>query len=152
MRISGVGIRAQAKPILRTGQVFTLQTAAAVALAIFGYAHVSARAESDLDAWTRINPVCKNQASEACCESYRSFVAAHRDSRLKPIAKRRLARCLVNEQRTRGIQEVPQGHVLDIDFRRGPSGEGRVLITLLDPNTRIEVTEKGKHVCCGASM
>jgi type IV pilus assembly protein PilQ len=34
----------------------------------------------------------------------------------------------------------------DIDFRRGSSGEGRVLITLPSPDTRVAVTEKGKHV------
>jgi len=36
--------------------------------------------------------------------------------------------------------------VRDIDFRRGPNGEGRVLITLPSPNTRVAVTEKGKRV------
>jgi type IV pilus assembly protein PilQ len=36
--------------------------------------------------------------------------------------------------------------VRDIDFRRGSSGEGRVLITLPSPDTRVAVTEKGKHV------
>jgi type IV pilus assembly protein PilQ len=36
--------------------------------------------------------------------------------------------------------------VRDIDFRRGPDGEGRVLITLPSPDTRVSVTEKGKRV------
>jgi type IV pilus assembly protein PilQ len=36
--------------------------------------------------------------------------------------------------------------VREIDFRRGSAGEGRVLITLPDPNTRVSVTEKGTHV------
>ena len=36
--------------------------------------------------------------------------------------------------------------VRDIDFRRGSNGEGRVLITLPSPNTRVAVTEKGKRV------
>ena len=39
--------------------------------------------------------------------------------------------------------------VRDIDFRRGPNGEGRVLITLPSPNTRVAVTEKGKRVVVG---
>jgi type IV pilus assembly protein PilQ len=34
----------------------------------------------------------------------------------------------------------------DIDFRRGPNGEGRVLIKLPGPKTRVAVTEKGTHV------
>jgi type IV pilus assembly protein PilQ len=43
----------------------------------------------------------------------------------------------------------------DIDFRRGPNGEGRVLITLPSPNTRVAVAEKGKRVVVeiiGASL
>ena len=36
--------------------------------------------------------------------------------------------------------------IQDIDFRRGPSGEGRVVITLPSPNTRVSVAEKGKRV------
>jgi type IV pilus assembly protein PilQ len=36
--------------------------------------------------------------------------------------------------------------IKDIDFRRGPNGEGRVLITLPSPETRVSVTEKGKRV------
>jgi type IV pilus assembly protein PilQ len=36
--------------------------------------------------------------------------------------------------------------VRDIDFRRGPNGEGRVLITLPTPTTRVSVTEKGRRV------
>ncbi|MCG6861799.1 MAG: type IV pilus secretin PilQ [Chromatiaceae bacterium] len=36
--------------------------------------------------------------------------------------------------------------VRDIDFRRGPNGEGRVLITLPSPNTQVSVNEKGRHV------
>lgn len=38
------------------------------------------------------------------------------------------------------------GGVRDIDFRRGPNGEGRVLITLPSSNTRVSVNEQGKHV------
>ncbi len=33
-----------------------------------------------------------------------------------------------------------------IDFRRGPKGEGRVLVTLPSPDTRVTVSEKGRHV------
>jgi len=38
------------------------------------------------------------------------------------------------------------GGIKNIDFRRGPEGEGRVVITLPSPNARVSVTEKGKHV------
>jgi type IV pilus assembly protein PilQ len=38
------------------------------------------------------------------------------------------------------------GGVKDIDFRRGPNGEGRVLISLPSPDSRVSVTEKGKRV------
>lgn len=38
------------------------------------------------------------------------------------------------------------GDIRAIDFRRGPGGEGRVLITLPSPSTRVSVTEKGKKV------
>jgi type IV pilus assembly protein PilQ len=36
--------------------------------------------------------------------------------------------------------------IRDIDFRRGAEGEGRVLITLPSPDTRVSVTEKGRRV------
>jgi type IV pilus assembly protein PilQ len=36
--------------------------------------------------------------------------------------------------------------IQSIDFKRGPNGEGRVLITLPNPNTRVSVTEKGQRV------
>jgi type IV pilus assembly protein PilQ len=36
--------------------------------------------------------------------------------------------------------------IQDIEFKRGPNGEARVLITLPSPNTRVSVTEKGKNV------
>ena len=38
------------------------------------------------------------------------------------------------------------GGIKNIEFKRGPNGEGRVLITLPSPNTRVSVTEKGRHV------
>lgn len=38
------------------------------------------------------------------------------------------------------------GGIQDIEFKRGPNGEGRVLIRLPSPNTRVSVTEKGRHV------
>jgi len=40
----------------------------------------------------------------------------------------------------------PQGAVKDIDFRRGAEGEGRVLITLPSPGTRVSVREEGQDV------
>lgn len=40
----------------------------------------------------------------------------------------------------------PAGGIRNIDFRRGPNGEGRVLITLPSPNTSVSVTEKGERV------
>ncbi len=36
--------------------------------------------------------------------------------------------------------------IRDIDFRRGPTGEGRVQVTLPSPTSRVSVTEKGTHV------
>jgi type IV pilus assembly protein PilQ len=40
----------------------------------------------------------------------------------------------------------PTGGIQDIEFKRGPNGEGRVLIRLPSPGTRVSVTEKGRHV------
>jgi len=34
----------------------------------------------------------------------------------------------------------------NVDFRRGPEGEGRILITLSDPSTSIDVREEGERV------
>ncbi len=48
-------------------------------------------------------------------------------------------------EQTAPVESVAGG-IQNIDFKRGPNGEGRVLITLPGPNTRVSVTEKGKHV------
>ena len=48
--------------------------------------------------------------------------------------------------RPRSRPSAPAGAVRDIDFRRGPNGEGRVLITLPASSTRVSVTEKGTRV------
>ncbi|MEA3277647.1 MAG: type IV pilus secretin PilQ [Pseudomonadota bacterium] len=61
------------------------------------------------------------------------------------------ARSQGGTQRTaaRAPASKPQGGargIKDIDFRRGPNGEGRVLITLPSAGTEVSVTEKGKHV------
>jgi type IV pilus assembly protein PilQ len=40
----------------------------------------------------------------------------------------------------------PGPNVRDIDFRRGPDGEGRVLIKLPTPSTRVTVREQGSRV------
>lgn len=47
-----------------------------------------------------------------------------------------------------GAQSAPSGGagLRDIDFQRGPGGEGRVLITLPSPTTRVAVTERGDRV------
>ncbi len=37
-------------------------------------------------------------------------------------------------------------NVLDIDFRRGLKGEGRILVTLADPNTPIDLKKRGKQL------
>ena len=39
-----------------------------------------------------------------------------------------------------------RGTLEDIDFRRGADGEGRVVITLPSPDTRVNVTEEGRDV------
>ncbi|KXX65715.1 type IV pilus secretin PilQ [Marichromatium gracile] len=41
---------------------------------------------------------------------------------------------------------APGGSVRDIDFRRGAEGEGRVLIRLPNPETRVTVREQGRRV------
>ncbi|WP_338115101.1 type IV pilus secretin PilQ [Thiocapsa imhoffii] len=41
---------------------------------------------------------------------------------------------------------APGPNVRDIDFRRGPQGEGRVLIELPSPTTRVTVREEGTRV------
>ncbi|MDH3947574.1 MAG: type IV pilus secretin PilQ [Gammaproteobacteria bacterium] len=37
-------------------------------------------------------------------------------------------------------------NILNLDFRRGTKGEGRVELTLADPNTAVDMTKRGKQV------
>ena len=37
-------------------------------------------------------------------------------------------------------------NILNLDFRRGNKGEGRVELTLADPNTAVDMTKRGKQV------
>lgn len=37
-------------------------------------------------------------------------------------------------------------NILNVDFQRGIKGEGRVLVTLADPNTAVEMKKRGKQV------
>ena len=37
-------------------------------------------------------------------------------------------------------------NILNLDFRRGTKGEGRVELTLADPNTAVDLTKRGKQV------
>ena len=37
-------------------------------------------------------------------------------------------------------------NILNVDFQRGLKGEGRILVTLADPNTPVEVKKRGKQV------
>jgi type IV pilus assembly protein PilQ len=46
----------------------------------------------------------------------------------------------------RGARAVERGAVKDIDFRRGASGEGRVLITLPSAETQVSVRQEGQEV------
>lgn len=41
---------------------------------------------------------------------------------------------------------IPQQTIKGIDFRRGPHGEGRLLLSLSNPNTVVDVKEKGGRV------
>ncbi len=41
---------------------------------------------------------------------------------------------------------IPQQTIKAIDFRRGPQGEGRLLLSLSNPNTVVDVKEKGGKV------
>lgn len=61
-----------------------------------------------------------------------------------PAPPPRTSRPTASHSRSRPVG--PAGGVRNIDFKRGPNGEGRVLITLPSPNTRVSVTEKGKRV------
>ncbi|MGH8551552.1 MAG: type IV pilus secretin PilQ [Methylococcales bacterium] len=42
--------------------------------------------------------------------------------------------------------ELPPQTIRNIDFRRGPGGEGRILISLNDPNTVVDMQEQGGKV------
>ena len=41
---------------------------------------------------------------------------------------------------------IPKQTIKDLDFRRGPNGEGRLLISLSNPNTVVDAKEKGGKV------
>ncbi len=46
------------------------------------------------------------------------------------------------EPRERPADRATRG-IADIDFRRGRQGQGRVLVELSDPNTQVDITERG---------
>ena len=37
-------------------------------------------------------------------------------------------------------------NILNLDFRRGEKGEGRIVVTLADPNTAVDIKKRGKEV------
>ncbi|MGR9072673.1 MAG: type IV pilus secretin PilQ [Gammaproteobacteria bacterium] len=41
---------------------------------------------------------------------------------------------------------IPEQSITDLDFRRGPNGEGRLLVALANPNTVVDTSEKGGKV------
>ncbi len=41
---------------------------------------------------------------------------------------------------------IPEQAIRDLDFRRGPHGEGRLLVSLSNPDTVVDMTEKGGKV------
>ncbi len=41
---------------------------------------------------------------------------------------------------------LPKQTIENIDFRRGPKGEGRILVSLTDPNTVVDMQERGNKV------
>ncbi len=41
---------------------------------------------------------------------------------------------------------IPEQAISDLDFRRGPHGEGRLLVSLTNPNTVVDTSEKGGKV------
>ena len=41
---------------------------------------------------------------------------------------------------------IPEQSIKDLDFRRGPNGEGRIQIGLTNPNTVVDSTEKGGKI------
>jgi type IV pilus assembly protein PilQ len=60
------------------------------------------------------------------------------DSGLTPTAQEARSDSLPSVQALPGLQAI--------DFHRGPGGEGRVLITLDNPNTMVDVKEEGRNV------
>lgn len=44
-----------------------------------------------------------------------------------------------------GVDKVTQ-NIQNIDFRRGEQGEGRIIITLADPNTPVDMRKRGKDI------
>ncbi len=40
----------------------------------------------------------------------------------------------------------PAINILNVDFRRGEKGEGRVLVTLADPNTAVDIKKRGNKI------
>ncbi len=46
------------------------------------------------------------------------------------------------ETRTRTAERAARS-ISDLDFRRGRQGQGRVLVDLTDPNTQVDITERG---------
>ena len=53
-------------------------------------------------------------------------------------------------QESGGMQLASQtggaNNILNVDFRRGEKGEGRVIVTLADPNTTVDMKKHGKEV------
>ncbi len=49
---------------------------------------------------------------------------------------------------TGGLTQASQtgSHILNVDFRRGEKGEGRVVVTLSDPNTTVDMKKRGDEV------
>ncbi|VAX10175.1 Type IV pilus biogenesis protein PilQ [hydrothermal vent metagenome] len=43
-------------------------------------------------------------------------------------------------------QNVTSANILNVDFRRGEKGEGRVVITLADPNTAVDMKKRGSEI------
>ncbi len=48
--------------------------------------------------------------------------------------------------RSAALKPADRRGLENVDFRRGPEGEGRILITLSDPSTSIDVREEGERV------
>lgn len=45
-----------------------------------------------------------------------------------------------------GARDLPKQTINNVDFRRGTGGEGRILISLSDPNTVVDMQERGDKV------